>query len=495
MLSCFVIVQLLFSLVCCVFADRGSQLLILLPEAAEVFGARCLDGSPFGLYYRPASDPAHADDWVIFLQGGGLCITPIDCAARVYSHLGSSKYWAPVRFPSTDITGSSPSVNPYAAYNAIFLEYCSGDTWTGTRTSKVPFDLYFSGHHNLRAVLSLLLTNTSLPAIYHRAFPNTPSPPPPSAVRTLADARRVILSGASAGGIGVLSSADYVDAAIRAAKARRAGVRARALASGAAPSTKDVGLTQLLRDIETEDLPKEFARRAAEDVSTPLTAGAGVLVTHPHGRGSVSQDYVFLSSPIAGYFFPQSVNAYEEWMLGIDEPINKFFVEYVVSAEASYLHPVCVAAKKALGEELAECWDGNVALNYSRVPTFVVENMWDQLMVNDVLLLPPGAPSADGYINYFGSRMRASLGDTRSPPDPAKPGRLSNLRYFSGLFQPSCFQHTSDLCIAGRTNWNGTTYRDVFVPWERSNGTLRAFHQDPCTTYPLCKTVCDHICG
>merc|ERR1712232_182963 len=62
----------------------------LLPEdIAKEKGAQCLDHSPAGYYIRE-QDPKK---WVIFLEGGGLCVTPIDCLTRVTSSQGSSKHW------------------------------------------------------------------------------------------------------------------------------------------------------------------------------------------------------------------------------------------------------------------------------------------------------------------------------------------------------------------------------------------------------------------
>ena len=55
-------------------------------EAVEYFGARCLDGSPSGYYYR---EGAAADSVVIFLEGGGLCVEPIDCLDRAKGNLGA----------------------------------------------------------------------------------------------------------------------------------------------------------------------------------------------------------------------------------------------------------------------------------------------------------------------------------------------------------------------------------------------------------------------
>ena len=70
-------------------ADAPPLRLRLFTEAqAAAFGARTLDGSPSGYYYR---EGAEKESFVVFLQGGGLCVEPIDCIARSKGALGSSK--------------------------------------------------------------------------------------------------------------------------------------------------------------------------------------------------------------------------------------------------------------------------------------------------------------------------------------------------------------------------------------------------------------------
>merc|ERR1711936_1164203 len=46
--------------------------LILLPDEYET--QRCLDGTPFGYYIRRSNSNNNSKKWIIFLQGGGLCV-------------------------------------------------------------------------------------------------------------------------------------------------------------------------------------------------------------------------------------------------------------------------------------------------------------------------------------------------------------------------------------------------------------------------------------
>jgi hypothetical protein len=56
-------------------------------------GAKCLDGSPGALYFRPGSGSG-AKSWLIHHEGGGWCESYSDCAARAKTPLGSSKSYA-----------------------------------------------------------------------------------------------------------------------------------------------------------------------------------------------------------------------------------------------------------------------------------------------------------------------------------------------------------------------------------------------------------------
>ncbi len=76
----------------------GLDLRLFSEKQAGAFGARTLDGSPSGYYFRPGSQ---SDSFVIMLAGGGLCATAASCKNRSVGPLGTSTKWAP------SITGSN----------------------------------------------------------------------------------------------------------------------------------------------------------------------------------------------------------------------------------------------------------------------------------------------------------------------------------------------------------------------------------------------------
>lgn len=156
-------------------------------EIADKYGAKCLDGSAAGYYLREMSG---SSNWVMFLQGGGLCIDAIDCTKRAKSDLGSSTNWASTHDDNKNVLNSDLSENSFAGFNAVYVPYCSGDTYLGIKkTRNLPLgNLYTNGHLILEAILDHLYNTTSM--------------------RKRVD--KFLFSGESAGGIGVLHNADWL---------------------------------------------------------------------------------------------------------------------------------------------------------------------------------------------------------------------------------------------------------------------------------------------
>lgn len=130
--------------------------------------------------------PAY-NSWVFFMEGGGVCVEPIDCAIRKESHLGSSNYWAASFNDEVRTISNDPKVNPFWNWNHVFFPYCTGDTHTGTMTTPDVFGFLFSGHNAINARLAHLEATAHLSNVTH-----------------------ILLSGQSAGGIGVYASANYI---------------------------------------------------------------------------------------------------------------------------------------------------------------------------------------------------------------------------------------------------------------------------------------------
>ena len=113
-------------------AERLSELeplsLVWLNNTGEE-QARCMDGSPYGFYYRPATDPANATKWVVELQGGGWCYNEGACYGRTLPSYAGGVFGSSNNWTST-MTGYFLE---YQSWNRVFLRYCSGASFTGYR--------------------------------------------------------------------------------------------------------------------------------------------------------------------------------------------------------------------------------------------------------------------------------------------------------------------------------------------------------------------------
>jgi len=63
--------------------DNPFTLEMIPQDLSKSLHSQCLDGSGYGYYVRRALSPSAQDKWVLYLQGGGLCVTQVDCEARL----------------------------------------------------------------------------------------------------------------------------------------------------------------------------------------------------------------------------------------------------------------------------------------------------------------------------------------------------------------------------------------------------------------------------
>lgn len=166
----------------------------------------CNDGSPPSLYIR-AGEPGHEGDWVLFLEGGKHCDLYEDCAVRWcgeedYDASHMSSRWLPQTRAGAGIALQS-AANSFSGYNQVYFHYCSSDRWTGTHEGFVfddaqpAFRLNFLGSEIVSDAIDALSAGLS-------------SDDGLVSLPQLSSAERVILSGSSAGGVGVVLNLDRV---------------------------------------------------------------------------------------------------------------------------------------------------------------------------------------------------------------------------------------------------------------------------------------------
>ena len=129
----------------------------------------------------------------MWLQGGGVCHNLQDCIDRSQGTLGSSTSYASSIDAPKGMLSADPSINPdLHTWNRVYVPYCSGDLWTGTRRNATnPFPQqgawrgYFHGHYILEDIAAALTASGA------------------------AAATQAVLSGCSAGGIGTIVNCDW----------------------------------------------------------------------------------------------------------------------------------------------------------------------------------------------------------------------------------------------------------------------------------------------
>ncbi|GJP51865.1 hypothetical protein CLOM_g10994 [Closterium sp. NIES-68] len=166
--------------------------------ADNPYGAKCLDGSPPGYFFRRGSG-AGKQAWHIFLPGGGWCASADDCAARASTAMGSTRPWTPRRKSARrlavlfkGILSPTRRRNPnFHDWNLVVPLYCDGGGYAGRagwRQVNESTSIYMDGWRIMKAVLSDLMDQ-----------------------RGLKSATQVLLSGCSAGGQAVVMLCDQVE--------------------------------------------------------------------------------------------------------------------------------------------------------------------------------------------------------------------------------------------------------------------------------------------
>jgi O-palmitoleoyl-L-serine hydrolase len=108
----------------------------------ENSAARCLDGSPAGLYFAPGQQ---SDKFVIYFEGGGLCRgdglaeTLEYCYKRSKTNLGSSLNYSAERSFDGMTYISAIARNPFHDWNRVFIPYCDGGVHQGSRLDPIKY--------------------------------------------------------------------------------------------------------------------------------------------------------------------------------------------------------------------------------------------------------------------------------------------------------------------------------------------------------------------
>jgi hypothetical protein len=158
--------------------------------------ALCNDGSIPAFWYRPGTGSG-INTWVIWIGGGGNCESQASCANRVSTPGGraliSSRGFQAT--PGKGVTSYYSNINPML-YNAnvMYADYCSSDTWTGSKRGTGTFDVNNSDTWNFEGRPIAISAVKSLMEL-------APS---------IQSATEIIIGGDSSGGIGITEVANDI---------------------------------------------------------------------------------------------------------------------------------------------------------------------------------------------------------------------------------------------------------------------------------------------
>jgi len=170
---------------------------VVLDEA--VWGTRCGDTSPFAFWIQLAPAGSPVGNVVSHMQGGGVCVTEAQCQ-NIVDNFPTLLSSLEDDFSPTGILNPDPLTNGFGDWTKIYLPYCNQDVFTGGGVTRVfpNFSIERYGAVNARAALRVL--RNILAGELNDTTPEGYRP----------DLLKVVFTGTSAGGFGVMFNLHHV---------------------------------------------------------------------------------------------------------------------------------------------------------------------------------------------------------------------------------------------------------------------------------------------
>ncbi|MBI3782207.1 MAG: hypothetical protein HY270_02280 [Deltaproteobacteria bacterium] len=176
---------------------RGQWTQVVLDNAT--WGTKCGDGSSYAFWIRLAPSNAAAEQVLIHLEGGGVCVFESDCDGVPPSLFKATDDYLP-NGPSGGYLSTNPATNPFSDRTMLALPYCTQDVHFGGGVATVfpSITVQRYGAVNVRAALRYLRD-----VLWAELGNTTPEGYRP-------DRLQVLFGGVSAGGYGVTYNYHYV---------------------------------------------------------------------------------------------------------------------------------------------------------------------------------------------------------------------------------------------------------------------------------------------
>jgi hypothetical protein len=167
-------------------------------DDAAAKGAVCIDGSPAAYYIRTTNAvgvKADPTKWVVFMEGGGWASSLAGTVDRAKTDLGSSKNYpvVPTRMEGTGMFAT----DPFSTHTVVYTKYCDGGSFTGAMSNPPVHYLNSTFYFRGRGIFD---------GLFDDLFEN----------RGLGEAKELLYSGCSAGGLTAYIHADSLAAMMKA---------------------------------------------------------------------------------------------------------------------------------------------------------------------------------------------------------------------------------------------------------------------------------------
>lgn len=360
-----------------VWCGKREAARIFIPES-EYPHALCMDGSRPAFYFRKGRNDG-IQKWHIFFEGGGWCYDLDECIRhRRFSDVGSSK-----RYPSClaswkmryYVNGDRERNPMMYNWNTVTVKYCDGGSYASdTDTTHNGVKLYFRGKNNREATIKTLLS------------------------MGMKDANEVVISGCSAGGLGIYLGIDAISGIIR-QHSTNGSMKIRGMA--------DSGFFLDYTSDSNYRMKKQSDDRGEAIINGILDYGTAMrnVFTFMNVSSGANQECI--------NYYRKSGNYGEN--------------------------------KKHQPE--AACMFAENLVPFIKTPTFAVQPRFDQWQIWHVI----GKPHDIGIVNGYADKLVGFMRDRF----------ISSKKATHGVFIDSCTHHCTSCSAAGEDSWHGKNIKST----------------------------------
>lgn len=223
---------------------------------------------------------------------------------------------------------------------------------------------------------------------------------------------------------------------------------------------------------------------AADQVLLTGSSAGGIgTFNNANWLQSVMPNAVVRAAPISGLFFPRPTMLYEEWVVGVWQPLGPSASLYLTNFYQSYLDPACVAANPS---QPSVCWDPGFLYPHISVDVLIANNLFDASQLQYLGWINSNSTNSNGFLALYGSFVNATILDVVNSKKPN-----------DGVWFPSCLMHVENICCYSNTTLNGYLFHDLLRDWFFKENKMSHIQVDGCYTNNglPCNKWCKKVCN